>query len=258
MARRLGKRKRPLREKHMLKEQRKVDTGIFDDQTMVYLSKFFNKGMIEELKFPIAKGKESDVYLATAGSADAVKGKRYVILKFFRVETSSFYNMADYIIGDTRFNRISKSKAEIVKIWCKKEFGNLHMARSQRVSAPEPYMFNGTILAMEFIGDEEGTPAEQLRKIYLDNAEQVLDQILEQVKRLYKAGLVHADLSEYNILIKDGKPFIIDMGQSVVLKHPNAMMFLERDVGNILHYFAHKYMIERDFADAMERITAQK
>lgn len=258
MARRLGKRKRPLREKHMIKEQNKVDTGIFDSQTMVYLSKFFNKGIIQELKFPIAKGKEADVYLATAGDADTVRGKRYVVLKFFRVETSSFYNMADYILGDTRFNKISRSKIAIVKVWCMKEYGNLQMSRSARVNAPEPYMFNGTVLAMEFVGDDDGVAAEQLRRVYLDDAEDVLDQIIEQVRRLYKSGLVHADLSEYNILVKDSKPYIIDMGQAVVLRHPNAMMFLERDINNVLRYFAHKYMIERDFAEVMRRITAQK
>lgn len=258
MARRLGKRKRPSREKHMMHEQNKVDTGIFDDKTMVLLSKFYNKGIVKELKAPIAKGKEADVYLATAGDAKELKGNKYVVLKFFRIETSSFYKMADYIIGDTRFNRISKSKSEIVRVWCKKEYGNLHIARLQMVNVPQPYMFNGTILAMEFIGDEEGTPAEQLRRVYLEDPETVLDQIIEQLRRIYKAGLVHADLSEYNILIKDGKPFIIDMGQSVVLKHPNATMFLERDIGNVLHYFAHKYMIERDLSETMKRIIAHK
>ncbi|HQN30532.1 MAG TPA: RIO1 family regulatory kinase/ATPase, partial [Methanothrix soehngenii] len=58
-----------------------------------------------------------------------------------------------------------------------------------------------------------------------------------------QAGLVHADLSEFNILYDDGEPVIIDMGQSVTLDHPMARKFLERDISNIVHYFQKKYSI---------------
>ena len=56
-----------------------------------------------------------------------------------------------------------------------------------------------------------------------------------------RAGLVHADLSEFNILYDEGEPVIIDMGQSVTLDHPMARKFLERDIANVAHYFKKKY-----------------
>jgi RIO kinase 1 len=254
MARRLGRKKRPLREEYALREGIKIDSGIFNDQTMVYLGKFYNKGIIGRLGFIIARGKEAEVYVAESGDSETVKGAKYVITKFFRVETSSFLNMTDYVLGDPRFTKIGKSKHEIICTWCKKEYGNLRLARQAGANAPEPYMFNGTILAMEFIGDSEGTPAPHLKDVALDKPELVLDSILEQVRRLYLHELVHADLSEYNILMKEGVPYFIDFAQAVVIKHPNAMLFLRRDVGNVLHYFLKRYGIERNIEEVMARI----
>jgi RIO kinase 1 len=257
MARRLGRRKRPSREEHMLKEQLKIDSGIFDEETMIYLGRFYNKGVVGRLGFIIARGKEAEVYVAEAGDAAVVKGAKYVVMKFFRVETSSFLNMTDYIVGDPRFSRISRNKHAIIGTWCKKEYGNLEIARLAGVNAPAPYMFNGTILAMGFIGSDEGVPAPQLKDAVLDEPEPVLNQIIEQIRRLYLHELVHADLSEYNILIKDGAPYMIDFGQAVVLRHPNAMRFLRRDVENIVRYFSKRYGIERNADDVMRYVTGQ-
>lgn len=254
MARRLGRRKAPLREDYMLKEQTKVDSGIFDTKTMVFLSKFFNKGIIEKLDFVIARGKEADLYIANAGASDAVRGNEYVILKFFRIETSSFFKMADYMLGDPRFTKISPSKYGIVREWCKKEFGNLKIAQYAGVRAPVPFMFNGSILAMSLIG-KESTAAPQLKDTALEDPTRVLRLILSDIKKLYKNNLVHADISEYNILISDGIPYMIDFGQAVVLKHPNAMKFLHRDVTNILDYFAKRYEIRKNVEEEIEKIT---
>lgn len=247
MARRLGKRKRPSREKHMYKEQNKIDSGIFDDRTMMLLSKFYNKEIIQKLNFIIARGKEADVYIAEAGSSERVKGKRFVVIKFFRVETTSFLRMSDYLIGDTRFSKIKLTKSSIIKVWCRKEMGNLIIAEKAGIYAPKPYMSNGSILAMEFIGNEEGIRAPQLKYSPLEDPRAFLEIILKQIKALYKSDLVHADLSEYNILVHQGKPYFIDFGQAVVARHPNAKMFLERDLNNILQYFAKTYRIEKDY-----------
>jgi RIO kinase 1 len=255
---RIGKRKRQEREVHVYKERNKVDEGIFNDQTMVYLSKFFNKGVISRLAFITARGKEADLYLAEPGSADVVKGKKFVVLKFYRIETSSFWNMEDYIIGDPRFGRINRSKKSIVLTWCRKEYGNLEIAKNAGVKAPRPYMMNGSILAMEFIGSDEGVPAKKLKDTELEDPEPVLDLIIGQIKRLYGKELVHSDLSEYNILMKDGEPYMIDFGQAVVLKHQKAMTFLIRDVSNILQHFAKRYGIVRNFESTIEYITGTK
>lgn len=254
MARRVSRRKEPSREFYTIKEQNKIDSGIFDTKTMVYLSKFYNKGIIGKLDFMIAKGKEANVYVAQPGDSDTVKGANFVALKFYRVETSSFLNMSNYITGDPRFSKIRLSKTTIVKTWCRKEMGNLRIAQEAGICAPRPYMAHGSILAMEFIGNEEGASAPQLKYAIIDEPSKFLDMVIEQVRALYKKELVHADLSEYNILVHKGKPYFIDFGQGVVLRHPNAELFLERDIRNILSYFSKRYAIQKDFAKTLERI----
>jgi RIO kinase 1 len=258
LVRRIGKRKKQEREEYAFKEHNKIDEGIFDDRTMMYLSKFYDKGIISRLGFITARGKEADLYLAEPGNSEVVKGTKFVVLKFFRIETSSFYNMVDYITGDPRFGRMTKSKRSVIMTWCRKEYGNLEIARSADVKAPRPYMFNGSILAMEFIGSNEGVPAQALKYTRIGNPERVLDTIIEQVRRLYEKELVHADLSEYNILMKGEDPYMIDFGQAVVLRHPNAMMFLKRDVNNILQYFSKHYGIERDLNSTLRHVTGAK
>ena len=254
MARRVSRRKMPDRDAHREKEREKVDTGIFDMKTMKLLSKFYNKGIIEKLEFITARGKESDVYIASPGASEDVKGD-YVIVKFFRVETSSFFKMSDYLTGDPRFSRMRLNRGNITRAWCMKELGNLRVARASGVSAPEPYMANGSILAMEFIGDANGRPSPRMKETRLDDPDSFLGMVLEQARMLYKGNLVHSDLSEYNILVHEGKPVLIDFGQAVVLKHPNADEFLKRDIRNIVGYFNKKYSLGADYDDALGRVT---
>ncbi len=107
---------------------------------------------------------------------------------------------------------------------------------------------------MEFIGSAEGTPARTLKNTLLENPQEVLDTILEDVKKLYSLELVHADLSEYNILMNVDVPYMIDFGQAVVIKHPKAQEFLSRDLTNILYYFSKHYKIERDLDKTLEYV----
>ena len=256
MARSRSKRHAHPRERYMLREQRKTDQGIFDEKTMIRLGKFFNKGIISALKSPIARGKEADIYIAEPGQADEVAGQRYVLMKFFRVEASSFHNMLSYIEGDPRFERqVGRSKESIINTWCKKEFGNLSIAIKAGVHSPAPYMFNGNIIAMQFIG-EEGMIAPTMNDTKLNEPERMLDLIIDDIRKLYSYRLVHADISEYNILIWNGLPYMIDFGQAVSIKHPNAKEFLARDVGNLLKHFRKKYKIKRDAANTLSYITA--
>lgn len=257
MARARSKRKKPERDVHMMHEQEKTDLGIFNERTMTYLSKFFNKRIISKIDFPIATGKESDVYLAEAGESDILGDAELVAIKFFRVSTSSFYSMKDYIEGDPRFSRIRKGKSNIIDIWCRKEFGNLKAAYKAGVIVPKPYMCNRSILAMEFVGTN-GVPSPKLKDIKIDKPNEMLNLIIKQAKLLFNAGLVHADLSEYNVLVRGMEPCIIDMGQAVALKHPMAHEFLERDVKNLLSYFSNKYDIKRDLKEVFDIISEGK
>ncbi len=243
MARRLGKKKQKRREEYMLKEQKKVGDVVTDERTLQNLRKLFSRGMVSEIEFLIATGKEADVYVAKSG--EALK-EQFVALKIFRIETSSFAKRIDYITGDPRFGKIKSDIYNIALTWCKKEYGNLKIAYDAGVAVPKPHGFVGNMLGMEFIGDEHGTPSKRLKDTELKDPEKVLTKILENVKRLNAVNLVHADLSEYNILMKDGEPYLIDMGQAVMLGHPKYRDFMERDIINILYHFRKKYGIEKD------------
>jgi serine/threonine-protein kinase RIO1 len=97
-----------------------------------------------------------------------------------------------------------------------------------------------------------------LKYTRIENPGHVMDSIIEQIRRLYRKELVHADMSEYNVLVKDGEPYMIDFGQAVDLRHPNAMMFLKRDVNNILQYFSKHYGIEKDLDSTLRHVTGAK
>ena len=228
----------------MIKEQLKIEEGIFDHRTMMFLWRMFNHNIITRLEFIISRGKEADVYIADAGSG--AEPSRFVALKIFRYETSGFDKRIAYMTGDPRFEKIKTGIFDVVNTWCKKEYGNLLAAERAGIHAPKPYYFKGNILAMELIGQEDGTPARTLKNTHLDNAEGVLDTVLSDIKKLYNANLVHGDVSEYNILINHQVPYLMDFGQAVITKHPNAMKFLDRDVTNLLDYFSRKYGIKRD------------
>jgi RIO kinase 1 len=92
----------------------------------------------------------------------------------------------------------------------------------------------------------EGQVAPTLKDVNLEQEEAraIYEQIVHYISLLYnRAQLVHADLSEFNILYRQEGPVIIDMGQSVTLDHPQARRFLERDIANVSHYFRKKYSL---------------
>ncbi len=250
MSRKRSTRKRPDRQVHMLKEQLKIEEGIFDNRSMMSLWRMFNHNIISKLDFIIATGKEADVYIADSGTGVEA---RYVALKIFRIETSSFDRRTEYMLGDPRFDKIKLGIFDIVNEWCKKEYGNLKIAQLAGVHAPKPYYFKGNVLAMEFLGEDKN-PSKMMKNTVLSNPEEVLNSILEDIKRLYGADLVHGDISEYNILMVGEIPYIIDFGQAVVTKHPKASEFLDRDITNLLYYFKKSYKVEKEVNSVIKYI----
>lgn len=251
---RRSKKKRSSREDYPLREQLKIEQGVFDNRTMLRLGRLFSKKVISKLEFITARGKEADVYIADAGEGI---DSEYVIVKIFRLETAAFRKRVKYIVGDPRFGKIKKSIFGIVNEWCKKEYGNLMVAEAAGVHAPKPYAFSGNVLAMEFIG-MDGKPADMLKDVRLKNPEDTLDRIISDARKLYSRELVHADLSEYNILMKGDTPYMIDFGQAVLLEHPEAMSFLRRDMHNIVTYFSKTYGTRMDANEAFAKVTDQE
>ncbi|MBR9681120.1 MAG: serine protein kinase RIO [Candidatus Altiarchaeota archaeon] len=215
---------------------RKILDKVFDKPTLFNIHALFNKGIFREFGGPIADGKEARVFSAYNDTKLAVK--------VYRVDASSFETLHKYIKGDPRFWHVGKSRRNIVNLWVRKEFSNLKRLYAAGVSVPKPYAFKGNTLVMTFIGDK--IPSPQLREVELKNPEELFYNIIEDVKKLYEIGkLVHADLSEYNILIKDDKHIIIDVGQAVDIRHPKAREFMLRDIKNICDFFS-KYITVKE------------
>lgn len=209
----------------------KVESEVFDVPTLKALYTFSSKGIIKAMGGVVSTGKEANVFHAIG------EGDRELAIKIYRINTSDFQKMQDYMIGDPRFSNIRGQRKDIVFAWTKKEQRNLERAREAGVRAPEPIVSERNILIMEFIG-HNGVAAPRLRDIKLEDPTAIYEKVAEYMALLYKkARIVHADLSEFNILLYEGEPVIIDMGQAVMLEHPMSREFLSRDIKNIVRYF---------------------
>ncbi len=217
--------------------QRDAFADVFDTATLMALYELSRKGYIDAMGGSVSTGKEANIFHAVAKQNDTVE----IAVKIYMISTANFNAMREYIIGDPRFTGVKQTRKDIILAWAKKEFKNLKRAEEAGVRVPEPYIVKRNILLMEFIG-KDGIPMPQLKDVKLTQkeAQHICNRILEYMSILYsRAELIHADLSEYNILIdiNNMEPVIIDMGQSVLIDHFNAETFLRRDVDNIARFF---------------------
>jgi RIO kinase 1 len=211
-------------------DQFKVEASVFDDATYGALYKLVQDGHIDAFGGPISTGKEANVYTALSGEAE-------VAVKVYRINASDFKDMRGYLDGDPRFEGIGSDKKKVVTAWVRKESSNLKRARKAGVRTPEPIAVERNVLVMEYLGTEEGR-ARRLSEVHIENPQMAFDVVKEYMRRLYDAGLVHGDLSEYNVVFHEGQLYIIDLGQAVTVYHPNAEEFLERDCRNVANFFA--------------------
>lgn len=211
---------------------KRVGSEVFDRQTMETLYKLANQGYLHVLNGAFSTGKEANVFKGLTND------DKYVAVKIYRVTTSDFRKMQNYIQGDPRFNVKTSNKRQIIYAWVNKEFRNLKRAYEHGVKVPKPIIAKNNILIMEFIGDEEGNPAPLMKDSKLSNPQEILEKLIDDVKILYHdAHIVHGDLSSFNILIKDGEPVIIDISQGVVIDHPSSKELLNRDIMNLTRDF---------------------
>lgn len=228
-------------------EDKKVASEVFDKSTLLTLYELANKGAIDLLYGVIKTGKESNVFFGRGKKGEPLA------VKIHRITTSDYKSMIRYIDGDRRFRGIKKTKRSIVYTWVKKEFKNLRVALECGVAAPKPIAYKNNVLVMEFVGENE-ISSPMLKSCWLKNPDKVLKKIVEYMKKLYCRGnLVHSDLSEYNILIKDEQPVFIDLSQAVIKEHPMAQEFLKRDVANIAKYF--RMYMSTDESEILNYIT---
>ncbi|MEM4258432.1 MAG: serine protein kinase RIO [Candidatus Thermoplasmatota archaeon] len=230
---------------------RKTLSEVFDRHTLLNIGKLISDQIIEYVDFPISTGKEANVFRAVTPNQE------FVALKIYRTSTLTFKHIIHYIEGDPRFRFTTKNRRGIILEWAKKEFKNLERMHQEKIRVPVPIKRLENILVMEYIGSSQ-QPAPMLKDYKLKFPQRIFNSLTLSMKRLYQhAGLVHADLSPYNILLYKEKPVIIDVGQAVVLEHPSAEDFLKRDIHNIVSYFR-KYKITASEEQILKKIHKQK
>jgi len=227
---------------------KRVFDAVFDKSTLLAIHKLMQKGDIETIDYPIARGKEAHVFHATSSNGA-------VAVKIFHTTNAVFKGLAKYIDGDPRFSGLSGRHRELVNIWVKKEFRNLRRMRKHGIRTPLPISYHKNVLVMELIGSERAAP--RLRDIEIKEKFETFTEMLDMVAIAWqKANLVHADLSEYNILWHDGEPWFIDVGQGVTDQHPHSEEFLVRDVSRLVHWIS-KQGYDVELADCMLRVLEE-
>lgn len=201
------------------------------------------EGFIEEVLHPLKSGKEADVFVVQS------EGIVCCAKVYKEAQKRSFHTQATYQEGrkvkNSRQARAMKKKSQYGRkqqeeVWQNTEVDALYRLDAAGVRVPKPYNFIEGILLMELIADEHGSAAPRLNDIEM-SSEQAIEYhglLIKEVVRMLCAGMVHGDLSEFNILIDMQGPVIIDLPQAVdAAANNNAARMLERDVNNLAAYF---------------------
>lgn len=213
------------------KHDRATVEQVLDPRTRMILFKLLNQGIIAEINGCISTGKEANVYHATS------KTELEFAIKIYKTSILQFKDRDKYVTGEFRFRHgyCRHNPRKMVRTWAEKEFRNLIRLQQGGVDAPKPILLRSHVLLMDFIGTN-GWPSPKLKDVVLtaSKTRKLYRECVEIMWKLYnKCKLVHADLSEYNMLYHDGSIIIIDVSQAVEHDHPMALEFLRKDCTNI-------------------------
>jgi RIO kinase 1 len=219
------------------REEWKIYKNVFDEHTNRRIFELASQKYFKELKVPLALGKEANVFIA-----ERYDGSK-LIVKIYRLENRNFNTMYSYISTDARFAGIENQKRKIIFSWVQREYRNLLLAR-EKIKVPTPIGFKDNILMMEYIGDDESA-APMVKDVYPQNPEAFFKKVISNMKKLIDAGLVHGDLSDFNILNYNEEPIFIDMSQSSLIDSNGARELLERDLKNVFRAFRRNVKIDQ-------------
>ncbi|KAG8991360.1 protein kinase rio1 [Tulasnella sp. JGI-2019a] len=223
------------------KADRATIEQVLDPRTRLILLKMVGRGVIFEVNGCISTGKEANVYHAFSPT------QSQLALKIFKTSILVFKDRDRYVTGEHRFRRgyARHNPRKMVRMWAEKEMRNLKRLSTAGIRCPEASEVRENVLVMEFLGNEQGwasprlkdaiasIPPSHLRGLYVE--------LLITLRALYwRCRLVHADLSEYNILYHRSHLYIIDVSQSVEHDHPHAFDFLRSDIKNIEEWWTRR------------------
>ena len=202
-----------------------------------------DQGIIEEVVRPLMSGKEAMVYVVRCGEETrCAKVYKEATQRSFRQAVDYTENrkvknsrQARAMAKGTRFGREAQEAA-----WQSAEVDALHRLAAAGVRVPRPFNFHDGVLLMELVVDAEGAAAPRLNDVAFapEEARAHHATLMREVVRMLCAGVVHGDLSEFNILLAADGPVIIDLPQAVDAAGNNhAQRMLLRDVGNLRDFF---------------------
>lgn len=207
------------------------------------LQPLVDDGLVDEVLHQLMSGKEAQVFVVRCG--DAIRCAKV----FKEAKKRSFKQAVEYQEGRTvRNSRRARAMSRKTKYgqkeqenaWLNAEVDALYRLAGVGVRVPEPYGFVDGVLLMEMIADTDGGAAPRLDDVTLtpEIARDYHQHVIAEVVRMLSAGLIHGDLSEFNVLVDASGPVIIDLPQAVDAAGNNSAQFiLERDVDNMRRYF---------------------
>ncbi|KAG1788115.1 RIO1-domain-containing protein [Suillus plorans] len=218
------------------KSDRATSEQVLDPRTRIILFKMIGRELIQEVNGCVSTGKEANVYHALTPTST------HIALKIYKTSILVFKDRDRYVTGEYRFRRgySRRNPRKMVRLWAEKEMRNLKRLVSAGIPCPEPIEVRENILVMGFLGDEEGWASPRLKDADIPSElyPALYEELILNVRKMYHiCKLVHADLSEYNILFHGGHLCIIDVSQSVEHDHPSAFDFLRSDIKNIEDFF---------------------
>lgn len=232
------------------KSDRATSEQVLDPRTRMILLQMINRNVVSEVNGCLSTGKEANVYHAISipqeEDSEAVVAPLHRAIKVYKTSILVFKDRDKYVTGEYRFRQgYSKSNNRaMVKVWAEKEMRNLKRIHASGIPCPEPVQLRLHVLVMGFLGDRKGIPAPRLKDVELLGSDiearwkLLYLQLLGYMRILYQiCRLVHADLSEYNILYHNDKLWLIDVSQSVEHDHPRSLEFLRMDVKNVSDFF---------------------
>lgn len=209
------------------------------------LEPLIENGLIDEVMYSLKSGKEAAVYVVRCG-AETCCAKVYKEANQRSFRQSVLYQEGRKVRNSRRARAMEKGSSygrkEQESTWQSAEVTALYRLSDAGVRVPRPYNFIDGVLLMELVTDIDGNPAPRLNDLEMEpkQARTYHGFLISQVVRMLCDGLIHGDLSEYNVLVGSDGPVIIDLPQAVdAAGNNNARMMLERDVVNMANYFGH-------------------
>ncbi|OCH43085.1 PA4780 family RIO1-like protein kinase [Aliivibrio fischeri] len=200
-------------------------------------------GLIDEVLTQLMSGKEASVYIVRSGdNIQCAKVYKEIEQRSFKQAVA--YREGRKVKNSRRARAMEKGskfgRDEQEKVWQSAEIDALYKLSEAGVRVPTPYGCFDGVLLMELVTDDEGSVAPRLNDVTLTKEQAIRDHdlMIQYVTRMLCAGIVHGDLSEFNVLVDHLGPVIIDLPQAVdASANNNAKWMLERDVNNMATYY---------------------